>query len=481
MILSVSARLFRINHTVHFDEISTLGCTLGIPYAGINQVGTITWKQIGIDKNIIYSRDFYYRCKLKNIYLSILYDNGSVLYFLLISIWTKILGYKILVLRIFSLFFSCLTVYVFYLVVSFLFSTKWISILSTLMFCLHPIAIASGQLARSHALAGFLSLFSTLIFLKILKNKDNDISKYVILYGLLIVSSVLSHYLVLYIFISQFIISLMFVKDFSVFKKLFYSYFISVVLFSFWLICGGLKGLEINSTVDRLFAHYAQTWKPGDNTFFIPTNLSSLSASIMQTSIKLFTITLQDYGYRISYISILLIVPISVIIIYFLKLFKRNEDIFRMCLIFVPILFYFVWNILFAYKQGYLIVFQPIYSQYIVPYVCILIAVTTYEVYKLSRFRWLAILNIIFIGYFIALPLVFKRTYNGIINYTELADKLMITKDNYPNKISCKSVNDAFYLSLGIGNKPVKLYIDTSLNVNFSKIDKDGEIINFTY
>jgi mannosyltransferase len=92
-------------------------------------------------------------------------------YFVLLWIWTRIFGFSEISVRLPSVFFGVLTIYLIYHIGKNLFSHK-IGLVSAILLALHPLHIYYSQEARPYAFAAFTVSLNFFCFLTFLQKKD---------------------------------------------------------------------------------------------------------------------------------------------------------------------------------------------------------------------------------------------------------------------------------------------------------------------
>ncbi len=107
-------------------------------------------------------------------------DFHPPLYYLVLKGWVSVFGVSEISVRLLSVGFGVATVLLLYLVTKRLFS-KRVGIISSLLLSLSPLHIYYSQEARMYAMAGFLSLLTVWIFIKIINSKKAKSHEFVTL------------------------------------------------------------------------------------------------------------------------------------------------------------------------------------------------------------------------------------------------------------------------------------------------------------
>lgn len=449
-------RIYQIDtKPLHGDELASIGCSIGIPYAGINNVGTSSWEKIGLNKNNFQSESFFKNNDIKHVYISTLEDNGSILYFIALHFWIKLFGTSSFAVRFLSLICSLLTILFCYLFVQQLTKSKPVAIISIFILSIHPLSIASAQFCRSHAMAGMFTMYSSLIFIKILTNKSSTYSKSdILLYSISCAFAMMSHYFTVYVYVGHVLIALFFLRDYTKWKQMCIAAFIGILIFIAWMFIGGFKGLENVNVVHNWFCSLSMQWKEGDNPYYMPSTPLHLLGGVLQVLFSLFCNNLTSYGYHLSSISFLLIIPVIMILYSFNN--ERIKIILYLCIIISSQL---IWGVFISKKMGYLIFLQPIYAQYVVPYVSVLMAVAIYFIYKNKRNNLFLIINCVL--FFVILFISVATLYNN----TTTNKTVLEIMSNYDKNdvIIYNNWNDAFLINLSLRGNTYKQKLDSSI------------------
>lgn len=451
--LAFFLRVERLGYKPYFfDEKASIGCATGVPYAGINQVGSTTWEGLGLPSTFT-SHDFQELNTFQNLYKSTLEDNGSILYFTTLHFWIKVFGVSKVSVRSLSVLFSLLTVLVLYFVALEYTGSDKVALFSSFILAVHPLAIASAQFCRSHAMAGFFALLATYVLLRFRKQSAFHFGL-AFLYGVLCASAMLCHYFTMYIFLGHLVL-VWFLGS----RKIEWVYFFAgsafaVFLFCVWLFVGGLKGLSIVSVVHEQFLAVAQHWQQGDNAYFMPSTIRNVAGGWAQTILPIFGNHFQNFGFRLSYLLWMLMVPFGCLGLIFL--FKKGEMIERKKLLLLLVLIFIqpVWASCMSFKMGYMIFFQPSYAQYVAPYGAVLLA---YAIWMVSReFSKMVYIPIVLVQLSIMLVSDYGVLYPASIEkdfeYEAVANSVD-EKYKMGDVVVCNNWNAAFMLGLHL-NKP---------------------------
>lgn len=141
----------------------------------------------------------------------IILDVHPPLYYILLRVWDIILGDSLLSLRLFSAFFSVLTIYFAYLFVKTAFKNEKLALVSAAFIAINPFQIQYAAEARMYTLGAFLIMLSSWLLIKAMefnnsaeiKNASKPISrikkyKWWILYGTSAAAAIYTHYYLIF-------------------------------------------------------------------------------------------------------------------------------------------------------------------------------------------------------------------------------------------------------------------------------------------
>lgn len=452
ILVGLAFRLYNLSaKELHFDEKASIGCAVGIPYAGIMQVGSSTWQTLGLSADEFTPNDFWKFDTIENVHRSTLQDNGSILYFSMLHYWVRWFGPSTSSFRLLSVCFGILAIITLYLLAYELFASQQLAFFSSLLLCIHPLHISSSQFARSHSMTCFLTILATLFFVKLIREQG---LKYIILYAVTCALAMISHYFASYIIFGHVIYILLFHRSKPVIFHFGISGTIAIILFSVWMTNGGFEGLRLLEKVNLQFRYLADHWKEGDNPYYIPFSLRSLSGGIFQILLATSGNWLQHLGFRISEIAIFGILFWG-IILYALTINKVNRtQIYFIC---VMLIAYFIWAVVISYLSNFIIYFQPLYALYIVPFVCMLLGVVLTQLWHERRWKWFYSLLAFQLPLWMASIFgCYSTTLKDGNYYHRLAEEIK-TSQNQPNAIFAhESWEQAFLVNLSLkGNNSI--------------------------
>ena len=150
-------------------------------------------------------------------------------WFMILWLWGKLFGYSEVVVRLPSVIFGVLTIYITYLIGKNIVSQKF-GLIAALLLTINPLHIYYSQEARMYALATLAVSINFFFFIKLLK-KEKINMLFLIFANLLVLAS---DYVAYFIFPAQ-LVFLLFVKERDLLKKWLTALFIAVLIGIWWL------------------------------------------------------------------------------------------------------------------------------------------------------------------------------------------------------------------------------------------------------
>lgn len=458
-------RLYEIdNYGLWFDEecsvLAANGISDFIDTTSINFTNSMVKSQNTIN-NVIRS--------------TIIYDSGnSIAYNLMLHFWVQLFGNSDFAVRSLSLIFGCLIVCISYLISKKLFRDVLIAQVIVILICFHPLLIEYSRMARAYSMATFLSMLSTFFFIRIITIKTRN-SNY-LYYILFVILSLLTHYLTSTIFIAHGLIFLFNVRDKITWIKYTTSVFIVFILFYVWLYFWGNAGLNIMNERSLNYTSAALNYKQGDNPLYIPASLTNLITCIIQVWLQVFGNSMQNLGFRIRELAILLILPISLIAF----MFKNGSEnpYLKICKLFlITVAVQMVYSLILAVKSKHCVSFQPHYAIFVAPYATILLGFSISYLYLKNVIKRL-ILFLCFFLVFVIQILSLAPIYNNASSRFPLTNKPLIIASQINNfykegeVVVFKNANTAKLVNLYLINKKLIVErIDTTITNDF-KLEK---------
>lgn len=325
-------------------------------------------------------------------------------WFMLLWFWTKFFGYSEIAVRIPSIIFGLLTIYIVYLIGQKLHS-KNLGLFSALILAINPLHIYYSQEARMYAMATLAVSINIFLFIKLLKgDKVNYFS--LILINFLIL---MSDYVAYFIFPAQFIF-LLFFKRREILKRWLLA-LVSAAALSIWWIPIFLSQLDIGSIASAKLP----AWKLIVGGFDYKT--------VPLTFIK-FIIGRISYSDKLIYAVVLL--PISALFLFLLwrgiKFIKGFGRSLILCWIFIPVLL-----------ATFASMIIPIYSYFrllfILPGFLILIPLGILSFKSKIKYGFLVV--VLLIELFSALiyllkPLYQREDWRGLVNFLKPKENAVV-------------------------------------------------------
>ena len=320
--------------------------------------------------------DILQKNTIENVVSSTATDNGNcIAYNILLHTWSKTFGNSDGSIRFLSVLASFLLLFVAAGFTNDLIGSRKVTLLSLLFIAFHSLLMAYSHQARAYALGSFFTLLSSWFFIKLflIEKKPTRTFPYYAGYIIFGALSLLTHYLTICIFIAHAIIILLFTKRNR--SWLFFTLAgVSIgLLVGIWFYFGGLDGYRVLNSQNLRYARDVVKFKPGEDTFIMPTSVRHVFTGIMQVWLQLFGNMMQLLKFRIREVAITLLIPLSIIGIAWWR--SKDPAVRRKILILVVLTFtQTLFATFLAIKSGHCISFQPLYSIFVVPYAMILLA-----------------------------------------------------------------------------------------------------------
>jgi uncharacterized membrane protein len=477
LLLGFFLRMYKLgNHGIWHDEKWCISTAVGVPYImmekfsfKIQEDSSASNKYFGEgylknlkSKTTFSSRDFWHFNNLPGVTGATIFANNSILYFLTLHYWIDTFGISDFSTRFLSLLFGIGTILVVYFISKILFKDFKIALLAVLLAALCPLLIFESQEAKSHSMATFLAALATLLFLRFFKGREKNYLY--LLYGLAVAASLLSHMLVIHIFIGHALAMLLFCRIKETWLKYILANAVAIGIYLFWLLNGGFHGIEFLSLFDKNAAMLAKNWKPGDNTFYMPANFVNTLKGLLQILLPLFGNGAQNLGLHLSTLFPFLVIPGLLIWIGFAK--EKSYDKYSFSILSAILFTQVAFIIVISSLKGHIIFFQPIYgSVHGVPYAMIIMAFAIFQIKSYSRKRRTFLYTLVIIQMIIMIISWFP-TYNDQRErnpYYTLAHNIEASYTT-GDTIIYSSWNDAQIVNLYIEHKKDALQkVDTTI------------------
>ncbi|GAB3643207.1 glycosyltransferase family 39 protein [Spirosoma arcticum] len=247
LLLAFGLRLYRAGaHGIFFDEKTTLLVSQGICVEGSNQRAVFT-------QPTFTPADFW-RPKTIADYIeaNTRSDIGnSPAYYVLLHGWLALFGLSDLSMRFLSVLFSTLIVGLLFIFVRRHFGSTTLALISAGIAAIEPFFVAYAQMARNYSMTFFLTLLATHLFLLICERSQagrlasaNEGSQRSspglhVAYGLVIMVSLLSHYLTVTVFLCHGLYALLYVRQPRTWLTLALTAAVGVGVVALWFVFGG--------------------------------------------------------------------------------------------------------------------------------------------------------------------------------------------------------------------------------------------------
>lgn len=325
-------------------------------------------------------------------------------YFAIIWIWGRLFGYSEISMRLPSVIFGVITIFLVYLIGKKLIS-KEIGLASALLLAINPLHIFYSQEARMYSLATFAVIANIFLLVRMVKGEKLNL-------GILFLSNLLillSDYIAYFIFPAQLIFLLIIGKK-GIIKKWVMALICALIIFVLWLPIF-LSQLNIGS----IASSQLPTWK------FVVGSFDSKNLPLTFVKFIIGRISLAD---KMIYAAILL--PVCSLFIFLLwRSIKQLNDLPRSLLL--------TWLIFPPLVATAISLVIPVYSYFrvlfTIPSFVILIAIGILS-FK-SRLRYIFLTSVILIEVYCSLVYLLNSAYQredwkGLVNFFKNQDSSII-------------------------------------------------------
>ena len=382
------------------DEQASMQCATGQRYV-VDTIHTFTNIQLRSTDN------------LRGVLRSTVNDNGnSVLYNVVLHYWLRLFGRSDLAARSLSLLAGIIII-----LVAFRFSKALTGNLNAAYFtaafvAFHPLLVGYSQEARAYSMALLFSLLSSLFLMEGMFRK-NGWAKFFSLYAATLIAALLSHYLVVYVLGAQLVIAAIWLKGERKWWVLGGNFFGVLVVMGLWFLVGGTEGLTVLQDQNQAHVLQAEAYMPGDPPYALPVNTRNIATGMVQTWLHVFGNRIQDMGYRIREIGVLLLIPLLLVAFLIVAKWKRSREGFRpLFILFVFIAAQALFAVTASVRAGHCLSFLPQYALFVIPYAMVLLGWSVSEIVG-PRVRSRSIGVIAFLAYGLVCMLGLKVTYSN--------------------------------------------------------------------
>ncbi len=466
LILAASLRLFRIaEHGLWGDEQVSIS----------NAVGSILAAPVSTKQEFA-GQEFWAGNNFRNVIEATIQDGGNnLIHNILLHYWIQLWGTSDLSVRLLSVIFGMGVVFLIYQI-TLLFCSRKVAYCASVLAAVHPFLIRYSQEARSYALATFLSLAATFIFINLttLNSPKLKITRNWFLYGLLVGLSLLSHYLTIYIFLSHVAYALLVVRERTLWPNLVKAALMTGIIFGGWMVTGGERGLKVIAAINQGYQQRA-AHPSADENWALPTTPRNILAGGAQSIFAMTGNRLQQAGLRLSRLSPLLFIPLLLLAACGMAYMKRELPFSALLLLGMLASSSLVFSTILAFRAGHIISFQPLYANFSIPYLIILLAIGITQISTLKRWTRYSMMGVTFLYaaiLLVSIKLVYAdapwyrppNTYQIVskqIKSTALPGDLIV----YPSWTEARLYN--LYLQSTV---PLNQTVDTNLQGNMVRI-----------
>lgn len=322
LVLALCLRLYRVGtYSIYFDEKATLLISQGVCIEGFNQMDVF-------NKPYFTPAEFWKPKTLADyIEANARGDIGnSPAYCVVVWFWTKLFGLSDTSLRMPSVIFSTLIVWLIFVfvrrhfgsgsrmsgaeVAGFHTLSNWsvdtLALTSAAIAAIEPFFVSYSHIARNYSMTFFLTLLATHLFLLILEHvrsqaslrgstSPEGVSLPVLYagYGFVFVAAVLSHYLAVTVFLCHGLFALLYLRNGRAWATLALTGAISLGLISLWFVYGGGKYTFFTLEYQRNFYRNIALTNPTGSGFgiILPATIPNIAVRAVPIFSDLFIVT----------------------------------------------------------------------------------------------------------------------------------------------------------------------------------------------
>lgn len=403
LVLAGGLRLINIaEHGLWWDEQMSVSSAVG---------SYLYWPIISAKQEFT-EQDFWLGNTFYNVIEATILDGGNnLLYNILLHYWMRLWGISDLSVRVLSTIFGVGIVFLIYLI-TLSFCSRKIAYCASGLAAVHPFLIRYSQEARSYALATFLTLAATYVFINLmnLTNSRFAIARSWVLYSLLVSAALLSHYFTIYIFIGHAAYAVLTVRDRTLWLDLIKAALVAGVILGGWMYAGAYKSLTGVATVYQRYQQRAAHPGAEENWALLSTP-QNLIAGGVQTVLAITGNYLQQAGLRLSRLAPLLVIPLILLIFCWRAYASRELSSSTLLLLGLLAGSGLIFSTILALRLGHIISFQPLYGNFATPYITILLAIGIAQVRGLNGLGRQAMMGVVLLYaaiLFISIKLVYE-------------------------------------------------------------------------
>ncbi len=286
LLLAFALRFYNADrYGLFFDEKSTLLISQGVCLEGANQ-------QAVFSKPIFTPAEFWQPKTFADfVEANIRGDIGnSPAYYGVLWCWIKVFGMSDLSIRFPSLIFSTLTVLLLFIFVRTHFRNERLALLAAGVAAVEPFFVAYAQVARNYSMTFFLTLLATHVFLLLMRQRSAGL---LVAYGLIFVTSVLSHYLAVTVFLCHGLYAALYLRNGRTWLSLAATGAIGLGLVSLWFVFGGGKYTFFTLNYQAQFYRNIALTNPTGSPFglILPATIPNIAVRAVPIFADLFVFT----------------------------------------------------------------------------------------------------------------------------------------------------------------------------------------------
>ncbi|MBK7382221.1 MAG: glycosyltransferase family 39 protein [Flavobacteriales bacterium] len=239
-------------------------------------------------------------------------DGGNgILYLVVLHAWTDVFGNSNVAVRSLSLCLGLILLVVVYWSARSIFHDENVAVIALAIAAFTPLLVDYSQEARSYSMATILSLWSTVLFVRIIR-QQRPVGATVLLYGVIAGCGLLTHYLTVYILLAHAGYTLMSCRSSAHWRGLVISALITALILGGWMMMGGSRGLANMAEVQDLYRTTIEQ-DPGFDDFIRAATPSSLIQESMVQWLWLGGNALQFIGPPLRVMALTLSIPLALL------------------------------------------------------------------------------------------------------------------------------------------------------------------------
>lgn len=235
-------------------------------------------------------------------------DGGNgVAYIVAMHAWTECLGNSNLAIRLFSLFWGMVVVWLVHRLALLLFADPPLALLSSAFAALAPLLVDYSQEARAYMPATAFTLLATIRLVRLMRAPNSSLGS-IVGYGLLIGTAMLLHYSTVYIAMGHALFALLH-APFKEWRRWFIGAVpIAAAMLGIWLLLGGYEGVGNMGRQNELYSSVIAA-DPGYDVFYRKATVTHLAQDALIQFLWLGGNSLFLFGPSLRVMAMLLAIP----------------------------------------------------------------------------------------------------------------------------------------------------------------------------